>query len=85
MTDNQGRVKMSLCSATLVVQSVRSLPQPSSLPITKVGPPILPVVTEFENKTAFNTIFAMGIALTTVTIALSLAVKNYTFTSNIGE
>ena len=36
----------------------------------------------FGNKTAFNTIFAIGIALMIVVIALSLTVKNYTFQKN---
>ena len=34
-------------------------------------------VANFANKTAFNTIFAVGIVLTIVVIALSLTIKNY--------
>jgi len=48
----------------------------------KVGPPILPTVMTFGDKTAFNTIFAIGIGLMIVTIALSLTIKNYTFAKN---
>jgi len=44
--------------------------------------PAPPYVYTFGNKTAFNTIFTIGIALMIVIIALSLAVKNYTFTKN---
>lgn len=36
------------------------------------------VVGAFANETAFNTIFAVGIVLTAVVIALSFAIKNYT-------
>jgi len=42
--------------------------------------PVKPYILEFGDKTAFNTIFAIGIALMIVIIALSLTVKNYTFT-----
>jgi MFS family permease len=45
----------------------------------KLGPPILPTIMTFGNKTAFNTIFAIGIALMIIIIALSLTIKNYTF------
>ena len=38
-----------------------------------------PYVYAFGNATAFNTIFATGIALMIVIIALSLTIKNYTF------
>jgi hypothetical protein len=38
-----------------------------------------PYVYIFGNKTAFNTIFGIGIVLMIVIIALSLTVKNYTF------
>ncbi len=48
----------------------------------KVGPPVLPTVMEFGNKTAFNTIFAIGIGLMIMIIALSLTAKNYTFTKS---
>ena len=53
----------------------------------KLGPPILPTFMTFGNKTAFNTIFAIGIALMIVIIALSLTIKNYTFSkkNNIGK
>jgi EmrB/QacA subfamily drug resistance transporter len=44
--------------------------------------PIPPYVYTFGNKTAFNTIFIIGIALMIVVIALSLAAKNYTFAGN---
>lgn len=37
------------------------------------------VTTSFGNKTAFNTIFAIGIILMIITIALGLTIKNYTF------
>jgi hypothetical protein len=40
---------------------------------------------EFGNKTAFNTIFAIGIGLMIMIIALSLTAKNYTFTKNNGK
>ena len=36
----------------------------------------------FGNKTAFNTIFAIGIVLMIIIIALSLTIKNYTFNKN---
>ncbi len=45
----------------------------------KLGPPILPTVMTFGNKTAFNIIFAIGIVLMIIIIALSLTIKNYTF------
>ena len=45
----------------------------------KIGPPILPTVMTFGNKTAFNLIFALGIVLKIIIIALSLTIKNYTF------
>ena len=48
----------------------------------KVGPPILPTVLTFGTKTAFNTIFAIGIVLMIIIIALSLTIKNYTFRKN---
>jgi len=51
----------------------------------KVGPPILPTVMTFGNKTAFNTIFAIGIGLMIVIIALGLTIKNYTFTKNAAK
>lgn len=51
----------------------------------KVGPPILPVVMTFGTKTAFNMIFAIGIAFMIVTIALSLIIKNYTFTEKAAK
>jgi hypothetical protein len=35
------------------------------------------VVANFANETAFNTIFAVGIVLTAIVIALSFAIKNY--------
>ena len=41
--------------------------------------PIPPYIYEFGNKTAFNTIFAIGIVLMIIIIALSLTIKNYTF------
>jgi MFS family permease len=41
--------------------------------------PVPPYVYIFGNKTAFNTIFGIGIVLMIVIIALSLTVKNYTF------
>ena len=47
--------------------------------------PVPPYVITFGNKTAFNTIFAIGIGLMIVIIALSLTVKNYTFTKNSAE
>jgi len=48
----------------------------------KVGPPILPTAMTFGNKTAFNTIFAIGIGLMIAIIVLSLTIKNYTFAKN---
>jgi EmrB/QacA subfamily drug resistance transporter len=48
----------------------------------KVKLPVPPYAVTFGNKTAFNTIFAIGIALMIVIIALSLTVKNYTFQKN---
>jgi hypothetical protein len=39
----------------------------------------------FGNKTAFTTIFGIGIALMIVIIALSLIIKNYTFAKNSAE
>jgi EmrB/QacA subfamily drug resistance transporter len=47
--------------------------------------PVPPYVMTFGNKTAFNTIFAIGIALMIVIIALSLTIKNYTFAKNSAE
>jgi len=47
--------------------------------------PVPPYVMTFGNKTAFNTIFAIGIALMILIIALSLTIKNYTFAKNSGE
>ena len=44
--------------------------------------PVLPYVYEFGNKTAFNTIFAIGIGLMLLIIALSVTVKNYRFSKN---
>ncbi len=44
-----------------------------------VKPPIVPTIMTFGNKTAFNTIFGIGIGLMILIIALSLTVKNYTF------
>jgi MFS family permease len=38
------------------------------------------VVGAFANETAFNTIFALGIALTLIVVALSFAIKNYKIT-----
>jgi hypothetical protein len=38
-----------------------------------------PYALKFGDKTAFNTIFAIGIVLMFVIIALSLIIKNYTF------
>ena len=45
----------------------------------KVGPPMLPIAMTFGTKTAFNTIFAIGIVLMIIIIGLSLTIKNYTF------
>jgi hypothetical protein len=45
----------------------------------KLGPPILPTIMTFGNKTAFNIIFVIGIVLMIAIIALSLTIKNYTF------
>ena len=45
-------------------------------------PPILPTVMTFGDKTAFNTIFAIGIVLMIMIVALSLTIKNYTFPKN---
>jgi MFS family permease len=39
------------------------------------------VVGAFANETAFNTIFAVGIVLTAIVIALSFAIKNYKVTN----
>ena len=47
--------------------------------------PVPPYVMTFGNKTAFNTIFAIGIALMILIIALSLTIKNYTFAKNSAE
>jgi len=47
---------------------------------TTVKVPVPPYVLQFGNKTAFNIIFAIGIALMIVVIFLSLVAKNYTFT-----
>jgi hypothetical protein len=47
--------------------------------------PVPPYVMTFGNKTAFNTIFGIGIALMILIIALSLTIKNYTFAKNSGE
>jgi EmrB/QacA subfamily drug resistance transporter len=44
--------------------------------------PVPPYALEFGDKTAFNTIFAIGIALMIIIIALSLTIKNYTFSKN---
>ncbi|HYA77667.1 MAG TPA: MFS transporter [Verrucomicrobiae bacterium] len=44
--------------------------------------PAPPYVVTFGNKTAFNTIFVIGIGLMIAIIALSLTAKNYTFTKN---
>ena len=44
--------------------------------------PVPPYALKFGDKTAFNTIFAIGIALMFVIIALSLIIKNYKFPKN---
>ena len=44
--------------------------------------PVPPYALKFGDKTAFNTIFAIGIVLMIVIVALSLTVKNYTFAKN---
>jgi EmrB/QacA subfamily drug resistance transporter len=47
--------------------------------------PVPPYAIRFGDKTAFNTIFAICIALMIATIALSLTIKNYTFAKNNGK
>jgi MFS family permease len=44
--------------------------------------PVPPYAIKFGDKTAFNTIFAIGIALMFVILALSLLAKNYKFPKN---
>lgn len=41
------------------------------------------VVANFANETAFNTIFAVGIVLTAIVIALSFAIKNYVVSKEV--
>jgi len=48
----------------------------------KVKLPVPPYTLSFGTSTAFNAIFATGIALMIVIIAISLTIKNYTFTKN---
>ena len=52
---------------------------------TSVKLPVPSSTLTFGDKTAFNTIFAIGIVLMIVIIALSLTSKNYTFTKNNGK
>ncbi len=49
---------------------------------TTVKLPVPPYALRFGDKTAFNTIFAIGIALMAVIVVLSLTIKNYTFAKN---
>ena len=49
---------------------------------TTLRVPVAPYVYKFGDKTAFNIIFAIGIALMIATIVLSTVIKNYTFAKN---
>ena len=51
----------------------------STYTVTLLNPVTHQPLAVLANETAFNTVFAIGIALTIVVIALSLAIKNYTF------